>query len=136
MTEVKTRLIEKKDFGKIIELTNEWVTKENNDIRLEMFLECMDNPNYHVMVVEVDGQIVGFLSFTIFKCWIRCFVQLNIHGIYIQREWRNHGFGTKLHSAMLNSFNCDILFVSSSLDWYKKLGYNLGGDKLWVRWNK
>lgn len=133
---VETRLIEKKDFEKIIELTNEWILKEDNNVRLKMLLDCMEDPNYHIMVVEVDGQVVGFLSFTIFPCWIRCLTQLNIHGIYIQKEWRNKGLGRKLHFAMLNSFNCDISFVFSSLNWYKKLGYSLGGDKVWLRWNK
>ena len=103
-------------------------------------------PGHHIMVVEENSVIFGFVAYTITELFIlqgrRCFIM----GLVVDKEKRGHGIGRKLMEhveAHAGQENCLVIDLTSgkrrapsgSHDFYRALGYGNDGAyaKLYLR---
>jgi GNAT superfamily N-acetyltransferase len=127
------RLAKEADYASLMELYNAFVgmnrySNHDND----SFMRVLKNPNNHVHVAEENGQLIGFVSFSV-RDVIRYPKQIiEIDELFVSLEYRKQHVGTQLILLVEDAakkLDCYRIFIESHYDhtvahkFYESLGY-------------
>lgn len=107
---MKIRLVEKKDYQRVLDILNEAIleraytaqlTLATMEVRREWFIghSC---PKHPMFVVEIDGEVVGWVTLTEFRAGREGFRYTSEISYYIDSKARGKGIGTQMMSHAIS----------------------------------
>lgn len=130
---MKIRPAKRSDYKQLVDLYNKFVgydrySKLDND----SFFEVLKNKKNFILIAEINGKLVGFITFSIRTVvrYPRPIVEMD--ELYVEPEYRRLKLGKKLVAASLKKskqLGCYRMFVESHYKhkaahkFYEKLGF-------------
>jgi|Deesub1362A_J573_1020465.scaffolds.fasta_scaffold00654_8 GNAT superfamily N-acetyltransferase len=142
MSDILIREAEESDLPMIEKLVVELIeSMENKEgIELHTVLENCQNLlkdiNSHILVAELDGDVVGFINFTVRRTLLHIAPSGLIDELVVTENYRNKGIGKQLINAAIEkcrSIGCCEVEVSTesantvAIEFYKKCGFEKKG---------
>jgi ribosomal protein S18 acetylase RimI-like enzyme len=142
MTEILIREAKDSDLLTIGKLTLELIeTMENTEgIDIKLIAENCQNflseANYHILVAEIEGTIVGFVSFTTRKTILHRGLSGLIDELIVAKSYRGKGIGRQLLSSAIKKsrqLGCCEVEVSTektnikAREFYRQCGFTERG---------
>jgi ribosomal protein S18 acetylase RimI-like enzyme len=102
---IKIRSANEKDLQSLTVLAEEFRPGEmDNKKRVDVLKQALRNPNYELLVSELEGEIVGFIDHWIIYDFVHGARLSYIHNLYVSTEHRRKGVASKLlQEAMKNA---------------------------------
>jgi len=129
MNEYKIRLATINDIPQLIKLVQLWVEKDSQE-RFKMLSYNLSQPDYHIMIAEINEKIIGFWAFQILKQWINTEKQLYFRGLFIHPEHRQKGVMKLIFNEIIK-YDFDLAKVETILNFPLHLGFEKGNGIIW-----
>ena len=129
---IKIRLATENDIDELMELSQLWIEK-NKGLKKQMLKSCFRLPTYHMMILEYDGKIVGWLSTYFRSSWVNTEIRLFVGSIFTHPQYRMKGVMRMLWEEIERTYDYDIALVDTRLDYPLRLGFVEGTNKLFVK---
>lgn len=138
MPDVVIRTATDADVGSLVPLLERWGAADAPDEKTERYRERLEsivaNPMHHVIVAELDGELVGYAAAQDYGPALRRDWSIaRMHDLWVAPESRGHGAGTALFEAVRDwaARETSIRFLQwqsseIAVDFYRTLG--LEGD--------
>ena len=107
---IRIRSVNEKDVFSLAFLAEEFMPKEaNNTKRVNVLKQTLRNPDYEVLVAELDGEIVGFIDQWVIQDFTHGAKHSYVHNLYVGSKHRRKGVASKLlREAMKNAKNMGV----------------------------
>ncbi len=135
--DLKIRLVEKKDYGQVLEILNAAIEKRLYTALLkavtlkdrEAWFEKHESPKYPLFVAEIDGKVVGWISIEVFREKREGFLGTVELSYYVDEKYRNN----KVASALM----AHILIIAKHIGYKNVIAVifdnNLASQKLVIK---
>lgn len=147
--DLRIRPAEIKDFNDMVSVyrsayrgLEEYAYTDSRDIRRYIEWLYGGDPN-GLMVVEIDGEIVGFAGVHLGWHDRRIGITAELHELVVSERWKRKGVGKRLMKAVLdyarsNGYDLVSLWVGEgnryAQEWYKRFGFvEIGRAYGWIR---
>lgn len=123
----KIRFANEKDLLSLAILAEEFMPKEADDTkRVNVLKQALRNPDYEVLVAELDGEIVGFIDQWVMQDFTHGAKHSYIHNLYVSSKHRRKGVASKLlREAMKNAKNRGVSEIHVTTRFDNKLAIKL-----------
>jgi ribosomal protein S18 acetylase RimI-like enzyme len=111
---------------------------------LSLWDEMIQNPNYHLMVGEVDGKLVSSVTLVVVKNLTRGMRPYAlIENVVTHKDYRCRGYAQALMqraTEIARSANCYKIMlltgakIESTLHFYEKCGFNRNDKTAFIQW--
>ncbi len=92
------------DFQDLIVLAEEFMPEEaSKKKRAKMLKQALTNPNYELLVADLEGEIVGFIDYWLTHDFIHGAKLSYIHNLYVRSEHRRKGVASKLLKEVMRN---------------------------------
>ena len=110
MKSIKVRSANEKDLQSLVILAEEFIPGEtDNRKRIAVLKQALRNPNYELLVAELEEEIVGFIDQWIIHDFTHGAKLSYIHSLYVSSEHRRKGVASNLlQEAMKNARNMEV----------------------------
>ena len=107
---IKVRSANEKDLQSLVILAEEFIPGEaDNRKRIAVLKQALRNPNYELLVAELEEEIVGFIDQWIIHDFTHGAKLSYIHSLYVSSEHRRKGVASNLlQEAMKNARNMEV----------------------------
>lgn len=107
---IKVRSANEKDLQSLVILAEEFIPGEaDNRKRIAVLRQALRNPNYELLVAELEGEIVGFIDQWIIHDFTHGAKLSYIHSLYVSSEHRRKGVASKLlQEAIKDARNVEV----------------------------
>ena len=93
----RIRSANEKDVQTLVKLAEEFIPGEADDKkRIVVLNQALKNPNYELLVAELEGEIVGFIDQWIIHDFTHGATLGYIHSLYVSSKQRRKGIASKL----------------------------------------
>lgn len=93
----RIRSANEKDVQTLVKLAEEFIPREADDKkRIVVLNQALKNPNYELLVAELEGEIVGFIDQWIIHDFTHGAKLGYIHSLYVSSKHRRKGIASKL----------------------------------------
>lgn len=104
MKGLKIRLVNEKDLLSLVVLAGEFMPGEATaEERISVLEHALENPDYELMVAELDGEIFGFVDQWIIHDFCHGGKLSYIQNLYVAPRYRKKGIGSKLLRRIINT---------------------------------
>lgn len=141
------REIEREDFSELFELythLHEKTIPQNTDDLEKLIDDIMSDENYHIILCEVDGKIVSSVSCIVIKNLTRGLRPYAlVENVVTDEKYRGRGYASACLEYAYNiskNAGCYKIFLmtgsknESTLNFYKRAGYNDTDKTAFIRW--
>ena len=124
---IKIRSANEKDLLSLVILAEEFMPREaDNKKRVNVLKQALRNPDYEVLVADLEGEIVGFIDQWVIHDFTHGAKHSYIHNLYVSSKHRRKGIASKLlQEAMKNSENTGVSEIHVTTRFDNKLAINL-----------
>ena len=124
---IKIRSANEKDLISLVILAEEFMPREaDNEKRVTVLKQALRNPNYELLVAELEGEIVGFIDQWIIHDFTHGAKLSYMHGLYVSSKHRRKGVASKLlQEAMRNAKNRGVSEIHVTTRFDNKLAIKL-----------
>jgi ribosomal protein S18 acetylase RimI-like enzyme len=129
---IKIRYSNEKDLQSLVVLAEEFIPREaDSKKRLDVLKRALRNPNYELLVAELEGEIVGFIDQWIIHDFTHGARLSYITNLYVSSRHRRKGIASKLlQETIKNAENIEVSEIhvttrfdnKPAIDLYKKHG--------------
>jgi ribosomal protein S18 acetylase RimI-like enzyme len=107
---IRIRAANEKDLSNLAFLAEEFMPKEADNIkRVNVLKQTLRNPDYKVLVAELDGEIVGFIDQWVLQDFTHGAKHSYINNLYVSSKHRRKGVASKLlRETMMNAKNMGV----------------------------
>ncbi len=104
MSSFGVRRANERDIGVLSMLAEKFMPKEaTGEKRTETLGKALKNPNYELLVAEIDGEIAGFIDQWIVHDFAHGAQLSYIQNLYVTSKHRRKGVGSKLLDRIIES---------------------------------
>lgn len=127
MKSIKVRSANEKDLQSLVILAEEFIPGEaDNRKRIAVLKQALRNPNYELLVAELEEEIVGFIDQWIIHDFTHGAKLSHIHSLYVSSEHRRKGVASSLlQEAMKNARNMEVSEIHITTRFDNKPAINL-----------
>ena len=127
MKSIKVRSANEKDLQSLVILAEEFIPGEtDNRKRIAVLKQALRNPNYELLVAELEEEIVGFIDQWIIHDFTHGAKLSYIHSLYVSSEHRRKGVASNLlQEAMKNARNMEVSEIHITTRFDNKPAINL-----------
>ena len=127
MKSIKVRSANEKDLQSLVILAEEFIPGEtDNRKRIAVLKQALRNPNYELLVAELEEEIVGFIDQWIMHDFTHGAKLSYIHSLYVSSEHRRKGVASNLlQEAMKNARNMEVSEIHITTRFDNKPAINL-----------
>ena len=124
---IKIRSANEKDLLSLVILAEEFMPREaDNEERATVLKQALRNPDYELLVAELEGEIVGFIDQWVLHDFTHGAKHSYIHNLYVSSKHRRKGIASKLlEEAMKNAKNMGVSEIHVTTRFENKLAINL-----------
>ena len=124
---IKIRSANEKDLQSLVILAEEFMPREaDKKKRVKVLKQALRNPNYELLVGELEGEIVGFIDQWFIHDFTHGAKLSYIHSLYVSSKHRRKGIASKLlQEAMKNAKNMGVSEIHVTTRFDNKLAINL-----------
>jgi len=124
---IKVRSANEKDLQSLVILAEEFIPGEaDNRKRIAVLKQALRNPNYELLVAELEEEIVGFIDQWIIHDFTHGAKLSYIHSLYVSSEHRRKGVASNLlQEAMKNARNMEVSEIHITTRFDNKPAINL-----------
>jgi len=124
---IKVRSANEKDLQSLVILAEEFIPGEtDNRKRIAVLKQALRNPNYELLVAELEEEIVGFIDQWIIHDFTHGAKLSYIHSLYVSSEHRRKGVASSLlQEAMKNARNMEVSEIHITTRFDNKPAINL-----------
>jgi len=129
---IKIRSTNEEDLQSLVVLAEEFIPREaDSKKRLDVLKRALRNPNYELLVAELEGEIVGFIDQWIIHDFTHGARLSYITNLYVSSRHRRKGIASKLlQETIKNAENIEVSEIhvttrfdnKPAIDLYKKHG--------------
>lgn len=129
---IKIRPANEADLQSLVVLTEEFMPREvDNKKRASVLKQALENPNYELLIAELEGEIVGFIDQWIIHDFTYGAKLSYITNLYVRSKHRRKGIADRLlQEAIRNAKNIAVSEIhvtttfdnKPAIDLYKKHG--------------
>lgn len=127
MSSLRVRRADESDISVLLVLAEEFMPQEGTrQKRTEILRNALKNPDYELLVAELDGEIAGFID----QCIIHDFAHgaklSYIQNLYVTSKHRRKGFGDKLLEEIIrNAKNKGVMEIHVVTEFENEPAINL-----------
>ncbi len=127
MKSIKVRTADEKDLQSLVILAEEFIPGEADDRkRIDVLKQALRNPNYDLLVAELEGALVGFIDQWVIHDFTHGAKLSYIHSLYVSSGHRRKGVASKLlQEAMKNARNMEVSEIHITTRFDNKAAINL-----------
>ena len=104
MSSFRVRRANEGDITVLSVLAEEFMPEEaTGEKRIDILRKALKNPDYEVLVAEVEGEIAGFVDQWIIHDFAHGAKLSYIQNLYVTSKHRRKGFGSKLLEGIIKS---------------------------------
>lgn len=124
---IKVRTADEKDLQSLAILAEEFIPGEADDRkRIDVLKQALRNPNYDLLVAELEGALVGFIDQWVIHDFTHGAKLSYIHSLYVSSGHRRKGVASKLlQEAMKNARNMEVSEIHITTRFDNKAAINL-----------
>ena len=124
---IRIRPANEKDLPSLVILAEEFMPREaDNEKRVNVLNQALRNPDYELLVAELEGEIVGFIDQWVIHDFTHGAKHSYIHNLYVSSKHRRKGIASKLlQEAMKNARNMRVSEIHVTTRFDNKLAINL-----------
>jgi len=124
---IKVRSADEKDFRRLVIIAEEFIPGEaENYKRIEVLKQALRNPNYELLVAELEGEVVGFIDQWVIHDFVHGAKLGYVHSLYVSPEHRKKGIASKLlQEAMKNARDMGVSEIHITTRFDNKPAINL-----------
>lgn len=124
---IKVRTADEKDLQSLVILAEEFIPGEADDRkRIDVLKQALRNPNYDLLVAELEGALVGFIDQWVIHDFTHGAKLSYIHSLYVSSGHRRKGVASKLlQEAMKNARNMEVSEIHITTRFDNKAAINL-----------
>jgi len=127
LSSLRVRRADESDISVLLVLAEEFMPQEGTrQKRTEILRNALKNPDYELLVAELDGEIAGFID----QCIIHDFAHgaklSYIQNLYVTSKHRRKGFGDKLLEEIIrNAKNKGVMEIHVVTEFENEPAINL-----------
>jgi len=123
----KIRPANEKDVLSLVILAEEFMPREaDKEKRVIILKQALRNPDYEMLVAELEGEIVGFIDQWVVHDFTHGAKHSYIHNLYVSSKHRRRGIASKLlQEAMKKAENLGVSEIHVTTRFDNKLAINL-----------
>jgi len=127
MKSIKIRSVNEEDLPILVILAEEFMPREaNSQTRVTTLKQALRNPDYELLVAELEGEIIGFMDQWIIHDFTHGAKHSYIHNLYVSSKHRRKGIASKLlQEAMKNAENMGVSEIHVTTRFDNKPAINL-----------
>ena len=128
MSNLKIRRADERDISVLLILAEEFMSEveASREKRMKILRKALRNPDYELVVTELDGEIVGFIDQWIIHDFAHGARLSYIQNLYITSKHRSKGIGSKLLEEIIRSAeNKGVLEIHVVTEFENKPAINL-----------
>ncbi|MFQ5758141.1 MAG: GNAT family N-acetyltransferase [Candidatus Bathyarchaeia archaeon] len=127
MSSFRIRRANERDITILSMLAEEFMPEEaTGEKRLEILRKALKNPDYELLVAEVEGEIAGFIDQWVIHDFAHGAKVSYIQNLYVTSKHRRKGFGSKLLEEIIkNAKNKGVLEIHVVAEFGNKPAINL-----------
>ena len=128
MSNLKIRRADERDIPVLLMLAEEFMSdvEATREKRMEILRKALRNPDYELVVAELDGETVGFIDQWIIHDFAHGAKLSYIQNLYITSKHRRKGIGSKLLEEIIRSTeNKGVLEIHIVTEFENKPAINL-----------
>jgi ribosomal protein S18 acetylase RimI-like enzyme len=124
---IRIRPANEKDARNLAFLAEEFMPKEaDNTKRVNVLRQTLKNPDYEVLVAELDGELVGFIDQWVLQDFTHGAKHSYIHNLYVSVNHRRKSVANKLlRETMKNAKNMGVTEIHVTTRFDNKLAIRL-----------
>lgn len=124
---IKVRTADEKDLQSLVILAEEFIPGEADDRkRIDVLKQALRNPNYDLLVAELEGALVGFIDQWVIHDFTHGAKLSYIHSLYVSSGHRRKGVASKLlQEAIKNARNMEVSEIHITTRFDNKAAINL-----------
>lgn len=127
MSSFRVRRANERDITVLSVLADEFMPEEAiGEKRIDILRKALKNPDYEVLVAEVEGEIAGFVDQWVIHDFAHGAKLSYIENLYVTSKHRGKGFGSKLLEEIIKSAkNKGVLEIHVVTEFENKPAINL-----------
>ena len=124
---IRIRSANEKDVQTLVVLAEEFIPGETDDEkRIEVLKRALTNPDYELLVAEIEARIVGFIDQWIIYDFTHGAKLSYIHNLYVSSKHRRKGVASVLLQEVIkNARNMGVAEIHVTTRFDNKLAINL-----------
>ena len=124
---IRIRSANEKDLPILVALAEEFIPAETDDEkRIEVLKRALTNPDYELLVAEIEERIVGFIDQWIIYDFTHGAKLSYIHNLYVSSKHRRKGVASVLLQEVIkNARNMGVTEIHVTTRFDNKLAINL-----------
>jgi ribosomal protein S18 acetylase RimI-like enzyme len=124
---IKVRPIDERDLRSLVILAEEFIPGEaDNGKRIDVLKQALGDPNYELLVAELEGEVVGFIDQWVIHDFTHGAKLSYIHNLYVSSEHRRRGVASKLLQQVIkNARNTGVSEIHITTRFDNKPAINL-----------
>ena len=124
---IKVRPADEKDLRSLVILAEEFIPGEaDNGRRIEVLKRALRDPNYELLVADLEGEVVGFIDQWFIHDFTHGAKLSYIHNLYVSSEHRRRGVASKLLQQVIrNARNMGVSEIHITTRFDNKPAINL-----------
>jgi ribosomal protein S18 acetylase RimI-like enzyme len=124
---IRIRSANEKDVQTLVFLAEEFIPGETDDEkRIEVLKRALTNPDYELLVAEIEARIVGFIDQWIIYDFTHGAKLSYIHNLYVSSKHRRKGVASVLLQEVIkNARNMGVAEIHVTTRFDNKLAINL-----------
>jgi len=123
---IRIRSANEKDVQTLVVLAEEFIPGETDDEkRIEVLKRALTNPDYELLVAEIEARIVGFIDQWIIYDFTHGAKLSYIHNLYVSSKHRRKGVASVLLQVIKNARNMGVAEIHVTTRFDNKLAINL-----------
>jgi len=108
LTRLRVRHADNSDVPVLLMLAEEFMPEvATKGRRIEILRHALKNPDYHLLVAELNGEIVGFIDYWVIHDFAHGAKLSYIQNLYIASKHRRKGIGSRLLQETLRRAETD-----------------------------